>query len=152
MQARNLRINRRFRSIIMIESVTMDSRKIVLKETLIVAIGELICCGIMVGVFAALDHFAWNVLWGALGGFGITVANYFFMAMIASNAADRAEKGEPQQAKKMISLSLTIRLVCMGIAVVVGIKLGANAFAILLPLLFVRPTLLVTEFFRKKGD
>ena len=33
-----------------------------------------------------------------------------------------------------------------------GIVLGANPVAILLPLLFVRPVLLLAEFFRKKGD
>lgn len=130
----------------------MDSRKIVFQETAIVIAGELICSAIMVGVFAALGHFQMNVLWGAAAGCGIMTINYFFMAMIASLAADRAEKGEVQQAKKMIQLSSVTRLVLMGLALFVGIRLGANAIALLLPLLFVRPTLLVAEFFRKKGD
>lgn len=130
----------------------MDSRKIVFQETAIVIAGELICSAIMVGVFAALGSFQMNVLWGAAAGCGIMTVNYFFMAMIASLAADRAEKGEVQQAKKMIQLSFITRLVLMGIALFVGIRLGANAIALLLPLLFVRPTLLVAEFFRKKGE
>ena len=130
----------------------MDSRKIVFQETAIVIAGELICSAIMVGVFAALGSFQMNVLWGAAAGCGIMIVNYFFMAMIASLAADRAEKGEVQQAKKMIQLSFITRLVLMGIALFVGIRLGANAIALLLPLLFVRPTLLVAEFFRKKGE
>ena len=58
----------------------MDSRKIVFKETAIIAVGELICSGIMVGVFAALNLFQWNVLWGALAGSAVMIANYFFMA------------------------------------------------------------------------
>ena len=130
----------------------MDSRKIVFQETAIVIAGELICSAIMVGVFAALGSFQMNVLWGAAAGCGIMTVNYFFMAMIASLAADRAEKGEVQQAKKMVQLSFITRLVLMGIALFVGIRLGANAIALLLPLLFVRPTLLVAEFFRKKGE
>lgn len=130
----------------------MDSRKIVFQETAVVAAGELICSAIMVGVFAALGYFHMNVLWGAVSGCGIMTINYFFMAMIASLAADRAEKGEVQQAKKMIQLSSVTRLVLMGLALFVGIRLGANAIALLLPLLFVRPILLVAEFFRKKGD
>lgn len=130
----------------------MDSRKIVLQETALITIGEVVCCGIMVGVFAALGSFQWNVLWGALAGLGITVANYFFMAMVASLAADRAEKGETNQAMKMIRLSMVVRLACLGLAVFVGYKLGANLIALALPLLFVRPVLLVKEFFRKKGD
>lgn len=130
----------------------MDSRKIVFKETAIVAAGELFCSAVMVGVFAALERFEMNVLWSALVGCGIMIINYFFMAMIASLAADRAEKGQTQQAKKMIQLSSITRLVLMGLALFVGIKLKANVIALVVPLLFVRPTLLVAEFFRKKGD
>lgn len=130
----------------------MDSRKIVFKETAIVAEGELFCSAVMVGVFTAVGHFEMNVLWGALAGCSIMIINYFFMAMIASLAADRAEKGQTQQAKKMIQLSSVTRLVLMGLALFIGIKLNANVIALVVPLLFVRPTLLVAEFFRKKGD
>ena len=130
----------------------MDSRKIVFKETAIVAAGELICSAVMVGVFTAVGHFEMNVLWGALAGCSIMIINYFFMAMIASLAADQAEKGQTQQAKKMIQLSSITRLVLMGLALFIGIKLNANVIALVIPLLFVRPTLLVAEFFRKKGD
>lgn len=130
----------------------MDSRKIVFRETAIVAVGEILCTAVMVGVFAALGYFKMNVLWGAAAGCSIMVINYFFMAMIASLAADRAEKGETQQAKKMIQLSSAIRLVLMALAVFVGVRLKANVIALVVPLLFVRPVLLVAEFFRKKGD
>ena len=130
----------------------MDSRKIVYQETAIVAVGELICTALMVGVFAALGQFRMNVLWGALTGCGVMIANYFFMAVTVSLAADRAEKGQSKQAKSMIQLSSVVRLLLMGVALVVGIKLGANVIALLLPLLFVRPILMLAEFFRKKGD
>lgn len=130
----------------------MDSRKIVFHETAIVAIGEVICSALTIGVFAALGHFKMNVLWGSITGCGIIVLNYFFMAVFASLAADRAEKGDTQQAKKMIQLSSVVRLVLMGLALFVGIRLGANILALALPLLLLRPILLVAEFFRKKGD
>lgn len=130
----------------------MDSRKIVFKETAIVAVGELICCAAMVGVFAALGKFEMNVLWGAIAGALVMTANYFFMAVTVSLATDRARNGEVAQAKRMVQLSSIVRLVLMGLALVLGIVLGANAVAILLPLLFVRPVLLLAEFFRKKGD
>ena len=130
----------------------MDSRKIVYKETAIVAIGELVCSAIMVGVFAALGRFAMNVVWGALVGCLIMIANYFIMAVTVSLAADKAEQGEPKKAQLSIQLSGTVRLIVMGVALVVGIKLGANVVALLLPLLFARPVLMLAEFFRKKGD
>lgn len=129
----------------------MDHRRIVLKETFAVAVGELVCSAIMVGVFAALGYFQMKVLWSALAGSLVMTANYFFMAITINLAADRAEKGEVQQAKKMVQLSSTVRLVAMGVALVVGIKLGANVIALALPLAFLRPVLMVTEFFRKKG-
>lgn len=129
----------------------MDHRKTVLKETGAVAVGELVCSALMVGVFAALGYFQMNVLWGALAGSIVMIANYFFMAITVNLAADRAEKGEVTQAKKMVQISSTVRLVFMGVALVVGIKLGANVIALALPLAFLRPILMVTEFFRKKG-
>ena len=76
----------------------MDSRKIVMKETAVIAVGELILSGIMVVVFAALGYFQLNVLWGALLGCVVMIANYFFMAVTVSLAADQAERGEAQQA------------------------------------------------------
>ena len=130
----------------------MDSKKIVFKETAIIAIGEVICSGIMVAVFAALGYFQWNVLWSALAGCGVMIANYFFMAVTVSLAADRAQRGEVQQAKKMVQLSSTVRLVAMGLTLFLGIKLGANVIALVLPLVFARPILMLAEFFRKKDD
>jgi len=130
----------------------MDSRKIVYKETAIIAVGELILSAAMVLVFAALGYFKMNVLWGALTGCLVMTANYFFMAVTVSLAADRAENGNPKGAQTMIQLSGIVRLIVMGIALVVAIKLGANVIALVLPLAFVRPILLLAEFFRKKGD
>ena len=130
----------------------MEQQKIVYKETAIIAVGELILTGIMVGVFAALGYFRMNVLWGAVTGCAIMIVNYFFMAVTVSLAADRAEQGEVQQAQKMIQLSSTVRVMVMGVALFLSIKLGANVLALLLPLLFARPILMLSEFFRKKGD
>lgn len=130
----------------------MESQKIVYKETAIVALGELICCAVMVGIFAALGYFRMNVLWGALAGAGIMTVNYFFMAVIVSLAADKAQQDQVAQAKRMVKVSSVVRLILMGLLLFAGIRLGANVIALVLPLVFVRPILTVAEFFRKKGD
>ena len=130
----------------------MDSRKIVFRETGIIAVGEFVCSAIMVGIFAALGYFQMNVLWGALAGCFVMIANYFFMAVTVSLAADRAERGEVKQAQNMVQLSSTVRLIVMGLALALLIKLGANTLAVVLPLVFARPILMLAEFFRKKGD
>ena len=63
-----------------------------------------------------------------------------------------AEAGNAKGAQAMIQLSGVVRLVVMGVALLAGIKLGANVIALALPLLFLRPVLMLAEFFRKKGD
>ncbi len=130
----------------------MDPRKIVLKETAIAAIGVGVLSAAMVGVFAVFGYFKMNVLWGALTGWAVIVINYFVMAVTVSLAADRAEAGNAKGAQAMIQLSGVVRLVVMGVALLAGIKLGANVIALALPLLFLRPVLMLAEFFRKKGD
>lgn len=130
----------------------MDSRKIVFKETAIVAVGELLCSAVMVGIFAALDRFQMNVVWSALAGSLVMIANYFFMAVTVSLAADQAQQGNPEQGQKMIRLSSTVRLLVMAAVLLLGIKLGGNVIALALPLTFARPVLMLAEFFRKKGD
>ena len=130
----------------------MDSRTIVYKETAIIAIGEGILSAAMVGVFALLGYFKMNVLWGALVGCAVMIANHFFLAVTVSLAADRAEQGDVKQGQKMVQTSSSVRLVVMGVILVLAIKLGANVFALLLPILFARPILMLSEFFRKKGD
>lgn len=130
----------------------MDSRKIVYKETAIVAVGELVLSAVMVAVFALLGCFKMNVLWGALTGCLVMTLNHFFLAVTVSAAADRAERGQTKQAQNMIQLSGVVRLFAIGAAMVIGIKLGANVIALVLPLAFARPILMLSEFFRKKGD
>ena len=130
----------------------MDQRKIVYRETAIIAVGELILSGIMVGIFAALGYFRMNVLWGAVMGSVIMIVNFLFMAVTVSLGADRARQGDARQAQKMVQLSSAVRLVVMGAVLILGIKLGANVPALLLPLVFARPILMLSAFFRKKGD
>ena len=130
----------------------MDIKKAVYKETLLVTVGVLLCSALMVGVYALLGYFSFNVLFSALGGSAVIIANYFFMAVTVSLAADKAEAGDPKKAKNMISLSSMVRLLLMGGALFVGIKAGANVVALALPLVFLRPVLMLGEFFRKKGD
>ena len=130
----------------------MDSRKTVFKETAVIAAGELILSAAMVGVFAALGYFGWNVLWGAVTGAFVMIANHFFLAVTVSLAADRAQRGEVKTAQNMIRLSSVVRLILIGAAVALAVKLGCNALAVLIPMLFVRPVLMLAEFFGKKGD
>ncbi len=130
----------------------MDSRRIVFKETAVVAVGEVVLSAAMVGVFAALGRFQWGVLWGALTGCLVMIANHFFLAVTVSLATDRAQAGDVKGAKTSVQLSGIVRLLVIGVALVTAIKLGCNPIATILPLAFVRPVLMLADFFRKKGD
>ncbi len=131
----------------------MDTRKIVYRETALIALGVSLGAACTVGVFALLGRFALSVVWGALAGTVITVGNFFLMAAVASLAADRAEKGEVEGAKKLLRSSQLLRLFGVGAALGVCALSGFfNLIALVLPLVFVRPVLLLGEFFRKKGD
>ena len=88
----------------------MDSRKIVFRETGIIAAGELIGSALMLLVYAALDAFTLQVLCSALAGCFVMIANYFFMAVTASVAADRAEQGNVQQAHAIPACAVAIGL------------------------------------------
>lgn len=130
----------------------MDSRKTIIKDTAILLLGELIGSCLLVGVFAAFGAFSWTVVISALVGSIVITANYFLMAVVLTVAADRAAAGELKRSQQMTQLSSTLRLVGMGVVLLAAIKLGANAIALALPLLFMRPVLMLVEFFGKKGD
>ena len=131
----------------------MDSRKFVFKETCIAAIGEAVCVGIMIGIFALLNEFDLTVLWGGLIGMLIAVGNFFFMALTATVASDRAADQDVDSAQKLMKGSYPVRLLVMAVLLFAFAKSGfCNVLALVLPLAFIRPSLTVAEFFRKKGD
>ena len=130
----------------------MDSRKDVMKETVLVTVGVLLLSALMVAVFAVLGKFSFNVLISALAGSMVIILNYFFLAVTVSLASDKAAQGKADEAKKMLRLSPVVRLFVMAAALFVGIKAGGNVIALVLPLVFLRPVLMLGEFFRKKGD
>lgn len=129
-----------------------DSRKFVIKQTLIVLLGEAIGVAVMFGVYALLGKFAISVLLGGLVGAILASGNFFFMAIIATLAADKAEQQDPESGKKLIKSSYPIRILVLAALLFLCGKSGYfDILALALPLVFVRPTLTITEFFRKKG-
>lgn len=131
----------------------MDSRKFVLKETAIVLLGEVLCSAVMVGIFALLGKFDQTVLLGAAVGAILATLNFFFMAVGATLAADKAENQNVKGGKAMIQSSYLIRLVVLFAVLFAFAKSGlCNVIALVVPLIFVRPVLTIAEFFRKPGE
>lgn len=131
----------------------MESRKIALHETSIVALGVTICVGLMFGIYALIGRFSIAVLLGGLVGGLVSIANFFAIAIVATLAADRAEKQDVLGGKKLISSSYPLRMLAIAGILFVCAKSGVfDVVALVLPLVFVRPTITVAEFFRKKGE
>jgi cobalamin synthase len=131
----------------------MDSRQIVLKETGRIAIGELVCVAVMLGVFALLDRLDSSVWIGAAAGTVLAVGNFFFMAVTTGMAVDRAKEDDAKTGKRLVQTSQTVRLLVLAVLLFALGKSGlCNVLALLLPLAFVRPAMMVMEFFRKKDD
>ena len=131
----------------------MDSRKIVFKETAVVAVGMVICTAVMLGVFALLGKFNLSVILGGIFGCLLMILNFFFMAMGTSIAADKAEKQDVKGGKSILQTSRLLRYILLFVILFALAKSEiCNIFALAIPLLFLRPVLMVGEFFRKKGD
>lgn len=131
----------------------MNSRKIVFHETAIILIGQVICIGIMFGVFALLSKFDRSVVLGGVVGGLLATLNFFFMAICVDLAADKAEKQDVKGGQALARISYFVRLIVLFVVLYACLKSGYfNIFALLLPLLFVRPTLTIAEFFRKSGE
>lgn len=129
------------------------SRKEVLKQTGLIAIGQAVDTAVMIGVFLLLRKFDMTVVWGALIGNLLAIGNFFFMALIATLAADRAEKQDVAGGQKLMKASYPLRLLVMaGVLVLCALKKEwFNVLALVLPLAFVHLTAMVTGFFQKKG-
>lgn len=131
----------------------MDSRKLVFKETAVIAIGQVLCTGIMLGIFALLNKFDRSVLLGGLFGAVLAILNFFFMAIGAMLAADKAENQNVKGGQATIHSSYMLRLALLFLVMFALVKSGlCNVIALVLPLIFTRPILTIGEFFRKSGD
>lgn len=131
----------------------MEERNMILRETLVIAIGQAVCVAVMFAVFAALRLFDSTVLFGGLLGAVLATANFLFMGIGISLAADRAEQQNVKGGKGLMQMSFIVRYGLLFLGLFLGAKSGkCNLIALLLPLLFVRPTLMVREFFGKKEE
>lgn len=131
----------------------MDARKLVIKETAVVAIGQAICVGVMLGVYALLGYFGNAVLLGGIAGAVAAILNFFFMAVSAMKAADKAQEQNVKGGQLTMRLSYIVRLAVLFVVLFALVKSGlCDVLATVLPLLFVRPILFVADFFRKPGE
>ena len=130
----------------------MESRKFVYQQTGTVACGVGLCVALMIGIFALVGAFDLTVLWGGLLGGLLSVGNFFFMALVATVASDKAVAQDVDGGQKLVKSSYPIRLLVLAAILFALAKSGiCNVLALVLPLAFVRPVLTAAEFFKPKG-
>ncbi len=131
----------------------MKNKNPVYAETLYIVLGELICVPIMIGLFALAGHFSRSVVFGGILGALLTIANFFFMAVTVSIATDRAQDQNVKGGQSLLQISMLLRyLVLFAIMFVAAKSKLCHPLALVLPLIFERPILTLSEFFRKAGE
>lgn len=132
----------------------MDMRKYILRQTGIVALGEALGVAAMVGIFALLGYFDETVVLGGIVGGVVAVGNFFVMAIGVSLAADKAEKQNVKGGQATVKGSYLLRMLVMAVVLFAFARSGlCNVIALVVPLVFVRFTLTLAEFFKRKpGD
>lgn len=132
----------------------MDVRKELLRQTGVVALGEALGVAAMMGIFALLGKFDMGVLWGGIVGGLVAIANFFVMAIGVNIAADKAQNQDVKGGQAAIKGSYALRMLVMAVVLFAFTKSGiCNVIALVVPLVFVRFTLTLWEFFRRKpGD
>lgn len=131
----------------------MKSKNVVFRDTSVVVIGQLITTATMIGIFALLGKFDTSLLLGGIAGAAVATANFYFMALFANLAADKAAAQDVSGGQKLIQLSYLGRM--LGLFAVLAICARSDLFnvlALVIPLAFTRPILTFAEIFKKKGD
>ena len=124
-----------------------------MKETGIVALGQSICVALMIGIFALLGKLDPSVWLGGIAGGVLAVANFFFMAIAATVASEKAVNQDVKGGQLTMRLSYMLRLVVIFVILFALVKSGVcHVITAVLPLAFTRPVLFVAEFFRKSGE
>ena len=129
----------------------MDSKQDLKYQSMVIAIGQLVCAGVVNGVFAALGKWDITVVIGALCGAVLALGNFLVMGYFANKAADKAEAQDVAGGKRLLKTSMLVRYAVLFLVLFACAKSGLfNKIALVVPLVFVRPTLTLAEFFRKK--
>lgn len=104
------------------------------KETLNVAGLTCIASAVMVLVFVLIGKFSLPVLWGALLGSAVGIANFFFLGLTVQKAVDA---DSDTQAKNMFHTSYMVRNLLQAGFMVIGIlSPWFNWVATILPIIF----------------
>ena len=121
----------------------------VIKETLIVAFGTLLCSLILQGVFYLLSSWDRTVLFGNLYAWFISCSNFLWMGLAVRRASAIEE---PKLASRSIKRNQALRWCVFLLFVVIGVlwRRYFHTVAVLIPLLFPQVVLILRGLVLKK--
>ena len=127
----------------------MKELSAVKKETVYIAVWELVLSAAMQAVFLVLKKWDCTVLLGNLGAAAVSVANFYLMGLSVEKSLDKEEK----DAKKFMQMSQTLRSFMLFAWAILGAVLPCfNIVASLVPLLFPTFAVRVRMFTVKNED
>lgn len=131
----------------------MESRKYLTFQVLSVLAGELLLSALMILVFALLGYYDRSVLLGGIVGALIATANHAVLVAGVMIASKKAENQDTKGGQSVIQLSYMGRLLVLFLILVLCAKSEVfHLLALVIPLLFTRLILTVTDhFIQKKG-
>ncbi len=131
----------------------MNKPDSLVREVVMVSIGEIVVTALMFGIFALGGFWSPKVLWGGLLGCVLTIAYYAFAALGVAMASKKAVNQDVTGGKRTLQISMLLRFILLLVVLVMALKGGlVNPIALVVPLLLFRPIVSVCEFFRKSGD
>ena len=120
-----------------------------LRSLLLVAAGQLVLSGLMLGVYFAIGRLDMKILYSVATGTGLYLLNLGIMGffLLRASKADNTAK-----AKLYAGGTYGLRMVALLVVLVLLLKTGRfDPLATLIPLCFIRISIFITEYFRKKG-
>lgn len=131
----------------------MKQKNPILRELLMVTVGEVICVALMLVVFALLGKCNQAVVLGGILGGVLAASNFALTAVGVLIASKKAVGQDMKGAQGSMMSSMTLRYLLLAVILIAAAKSGLfNVLALVIPLLFIRPLLTVCELFRKKDD
>ena len=122
--------------------------KTVLNETLYIASFVFIFSLFMQSIFLISGFWDIKVLFGNILGFAAAVGNFLLLGITVQEAVKKEEK----DAKNLIKLSQSLRLIMMFAVALIGYVLPIfNIISVIIPFLFPRIAIALRPLFMKKG-
>lgn len=120
----------------------------VLRETKYIAAFVLVLSLLMQSVFLIAGIWNYTVLLGNILGFAAATGNFLLMGITVQKAVEKEEK----EAKSLMKLSQSLRLLMMFVIALIGYLLPLfNTVTVIIPFLFPRIAIAIRPLFNKEG-